>query len=308
MRIYDYLQQASQATRNRLGKSLHHDKFMVGLAIAYGASVIVYLVWHHGFLTPDQFLVMAMLAALLLGRLKAFLWDWIPLILLLFGYEYVRGLVQKINPNVHIFPMIRFDRFVFGTVPTIALQARFYTPGQPCWYDYAAIILYFLHFVVPLTVAFVFWLKNRKLFKQYAAAMVLVSYLTYLTYLAFPAVPPWLAARAGFLPPVARIMDATLSGISAQIQLPTIYSYCGVNLVAAVPSLHAAYPLLTAIFVGGRAPKLIPVMAVYSVAVWVALVYLGEHYVFDVFSGIIYALLTAGLLRYWPGKKSAARN
>jgi hypothetical protein len=308
MNIGSQLEPIKEAAEQPQQKFRSYDRLMFRLAIAYGAAVSVYVIWHRTFLSPDQFLVIGMLAALMLGRAKAFLRDWIPLILLLFGYEYIRGLVETINQSVHILPMIQFDRLVFGTVPTVELQTRFYTPGQPQWYDYAAVVLYLLHFVVPLTVAFIFWVQNARIFKQYSAAMVILSYITYFTYLAFPAAPPWMAAQAGFLPPVTKIMDATFSDLSTQIQLPSIYRLCGVNLVAAVPSLHAAYPLLTALFVGRKAPKLIPVMALYVVSVWVAVVYLGEHYAFDVFVGMIYALFTYGAVKYWPNMKSRMRK
>jgi len=74
-----------------------------------------------------------------------------------------------------------------------------------------------------------------------------------------------------------------------------------------VPSLHAAYPLLTAIFVGERAPKLLPLMAVYVLGVWAAVVYLGEHYVFDVAMGVVYTAAAYGLVVYWPAFRKRLR-
>lgn len=299
MSINHHFHKARQNAKDRWQKSSRYDKFMFSLAIAYLLAICGFMVWHRNFFSPDQFFVFALVAALLLGRVKTFLWDWVPLMLLLFGYEYIRGLVPLVNKHVHVHLMIYFDQFVFGTVPTVNLQSRFYTPGHPHWYDYAAVCLYLLHFIVPMMVAFIFWLKNRQLFRQYASAMVLLSYLTYLTYLAFPAAPPWMAADAGFLPHVTKIMDVTFAHFSQPIQMPTVYRYFGENLMAAVPSLHAAYPLLTALFVGKRVPKLIPLLIVYVLAVWVAVVYLGEHYAFDVFLGIIYALFAYAVAVHW---------
>jgi membrane-associated phospholipid phosphatase len=77
-----------------------------------------------------------------------------------------------------------------------------------------------------------------------------------------------------------------------------------VNLVAAVPSLHAAYPLLMTLFVGAKLPKLVPLLTVYVLAVWMAIVYLGEHYVFDIVTGVIYAVLAYLLVIYWPAIKT----
>ena len=146
------------------------------------------------------------------------------------------------------------------------------------------------------------------MFKEYAAGMVLLSYLAYLTYLAYPAVPPWLASKAGMLPYVTKILDATFATFRQPIHLPTVYRFVGANMVAAVPSLHAAYPLLTGLFVGRESRRLIPVMAVYMASVWMAVIYLGEHYVFDVVAGVAYALVTYCLLRVWRKLKTRVAN
>ena len=60
--------------------------------------------------------------------------------------------------------------------------------------------------------------------------------------------------------------------------------------MAAVPSLHAAYALLIALFLWplARGAWRIP-LAAYPVAMGFALVYTAEHYVVDVLLGWVYA-------------------
>ena len=307
MRISDHVREARRTARERWTKLSSYDKTIFAAVLAYVALTAAYLLWHRTFLSPDQFFVLVLLVSVLLGRVRAFLWDWLPLVVLLFGYEYVRGLVPVINSRVHFQTMIAFDRTVFGTLPTIALQSRFYHPDDPAWYDYAAVICYLSHFIVPLGAAFLLWLQDRKMFREFAAGILILSYAAYLTYLIFPAAPPWLAAQAGLLPKVDRILGNTLLQFRDPISLPTVYAALGVNMVAAVPSLHAAYPLLTALFVGEKAPKLLPLLAVYVFSIWIAVIYLGEHYVFDVAAGILYALLAYALVVYWPAIKAIRR-
>ena len=65
------------------------------------------------------------------------------------------------------------------------------------------------------------------------------------------------------------------------------------NPVAAVPSLHSAYPTLVALFIWklyGRKWGLISFL--YPLSVWVGVIYMGEHYLFDVLSGITYAVVS----------------
>jgi hypothetical protein len=258
MHISRRLREARKSARARWSQSSSYDRIVLLLAVFYVTLSGAFFVWRHNLISPDQFFILALLAAALAGRARTFLWDWLPLVALLLGYEYVRSLVPIINSTVYFRPMIGFDRFFFGDIPTISLQARYYTEGALHWYDYAAVTMYLLHFIVPLSVAFLFWMQDRRIFKEYAAAILILSYLAYFTYLAFPAAPPWLAAQVGLLPNVNRILAVTFRELSDPISLPTLYSKLGVNTVAAVPSLHAAYPLLTALFVCEKLPKLLP--------------------------------------------------
>src|SRR5256885_9387375 len=59
---------------------------------------------------------------------------------------------------------------------------------------------------------------------------------------------------------------------------------------AAMPSLHAAYPFLGALFalrLWGR--RAWPALA-YTAGVWLSIVYLGEHYIVDIIGGAVFAL------------------
>jgi membrane-associated phospholipid phosphatase len=52
------------------------------------------------------------------------------------------------------------------------------------------------------------------------------------------------------------------------------------------PLLHAAYPFFTALFIGKKYPKTVPFLILYAVGVAFAVIYLGEHYFFDVALGL----------------------
>jgi membrane-associated phospholipid phosphatase len=70
-----------------------------------------------------------------------------------------------------------------------------------------------------------------------------------------------------------------------------------VNLVAAVPSLHAGFTALVAMFLWGRVrPGLRPLLALYPLAMALTLIATGEHYLFDVLLGWSYA---AGVMAAW---------
>jgi hypothetical protein len=247
------------------------------------------MIWHRAWLSPDQFFEFAILATLFIGRVKQFLQDWIPVLLLLFGYEYLRGVIPMLAVRPHIYPMIYADTFLFGFIPTLKLQSTLFQNGVNRWYDYVAVTLYISHFVIPMVVAFLFWMFDRKHFKSFTSAFLVLSYLAFFTYIIFPAMPPWMASNLGYLPPLDKIMDQVLGSFAHPISVPSIYQFFGADLVAAVPSLHAAYPWLIFLFLHKKFGAWALVTLPYVLGVWFAVMYLGEHYAIDVIIGVVYA-------------------
>ncbi len=73
------------------------------------------------------------------------------------------------------------------------------------------------------------------------------------------------------------------------------------NPVAALPSLHAAYPWLVLLFAVkffGR-PGLL--FLAYNLALWFTVVYLGHHWVVDILAGMAWATVCFILIQFlWP--------
>jgi hypothetical protein len=192
--------------------------------------------------------------------------------------------------EVNILPMIEADRFLFaGHLPTVELQRLFYNPGHLQLYDYAAFFLYAMHFVLPLAFAFFLWLTNRSLFRRFAYSLVALSYLSFATYVLFPAMPPWMAAEQGYIPHVYKIFDDGLAAVSQGSGIPVVYSFLNPNPVAAMPSLHAAWPMLVFLFIARNYGRRYLALVVYPIAVWLTIVYTGHHYVIDAVVGVLYA-------------------
>jgi hypothetical protein len=275
------------------------------IPVVYVIAVSVYMIWHRAWLSPDQFFGFAIFGALFIGRIKQFLQDWIPVLLLLFGYEYLRGVVPFLSQTPHIYPMINADLMIFGYLPTIKLQTLLFSSNIIHWYDYFAVTLYIAHFVVPMVIAFVFWLHDRKLFKEYASAFLVLSYMAFFTYIIFPAMPPWMASNLGYLPPLAKIMDQVMGSFAHPISVPSIYQFFGANLVAAIPSIHAAYPWLIFLFLFKKYRFLSFLSLPYVFGVWFAVVYLGEHYAIDVLIGIFYATMAFAVVDHFISKNKA---
>ena len=195
--------------------------------------------------------------------------------------------------SAHTWPQLHADQWLAaGQVPTVWLQTHLWHGAAHIhWYDYALWFVYLTHFFATLLVAALLWSLRPSRFRRYMASVVTLAMLGFATYALFPAVPPWMASEQGNLPPLQRIIAIVwehipVSAMSPLFERGSHYA----NNVAAMPSLHAAYAMLIAIFFwkGARWYWRIP-LAVYPLAMGLALVYTAEHYVVDVLAGWIYA-------------------
>lgn len=235
-----------------------------------------------------------------LGVAGRFLLDWSPVFAVLFLYDAIHNRLGRFLPPAHTLPQIRLDEWLSGgTVPTVRLQRAFYTPGHPHAWDYVALAVYTSHFFVPALIALALWLRSRPSYLRYMVGFVGMTTAGYLTYIAFPAVPPWLASQHGALAPTHRIVREVWDhlgqrGLAGMFSGSTVYA----NDVAAIPSLHAAYPVLIAAFFWKDSRPLARAgLALYAVAMAVTLVYSAEHYLLDIALGWLYAFATAFVIR-----------
>lgn len=255
------------------------------------------MIWQGIGIAPDRYAFILLLGAFLVRRTRAFLLDWIPFLFILIAYDFLRSFADNVGGRAHIVELIQWEQAIFGNIPTIWLQNHLYHPGQISWLDFATTIFYFLHFALPLAFGYLVWLDSRAHFRQFVIGILLLSYAGWITYLIYPAAPPWFAYQQGYLPKVHKIIDSTLTLFPDKFNLPTIYHNFNPNIVAALPSMHAAYPLLVLLFAisfwGVRGLFFLP----YVLAVWFSIVYLGEHYVVDVIGGALYAALFFGITK-----------
>ena len=96
----------------------------MGGIIAYALLLCVLMLWRGISLTPDVVVVGFALAAILLGRGRLFLRDWIPFIALFFAYELMRGYADKFGLPIHVDDIISLERIIgLGGLPTHLVQS-----------------------------------------------------------------------------------------------------------------------------------------------------------------------------------------
>jgi PAP2 superfamily len=262
------------------------------LFIAYGTLLAVRSLL-DGSLPNVLQLVIALFGVALIANLgRLFLRDW-TLVLggvaaYMLGARYTQGLDMPIRYT----PQIDVERVLgFGSIPTEWLQAHLYH-GHTGPLEVFALVMYASHFFAVLALGFYIWIRRMgPAFKELMFGLVAASLIADIVFVLYPTAPPWMAAEHGLVQVhhvlKQSLLDVHLNGMAAFIGDPHRY-----NVVAALPSMHAAFPvvaLLVAIRYG--LPRwLIALQAAQLIGVWFAIVYLGDHYLVDAVAGAAVAL------------------
>jgi membrane-associated phospholipid phosphatase len=260
-----------------------------------------FVVWSYNYGIPVQReLVVAWVCGALgcacLGRhpreMLQLIIDWLPMVVVLGAYDITRGAADKLGIGVHLHPMIDFDKAVFfGQTPTEWLQHHLYNPNVVSGWNVAFTLIYTSYFITPFALAGWLWARDRPAYLRFIKRLVTLAIAGVITYILFPAAPPWLAANEGLLHDVTRTTSEGWKIIGVGTSILFSEGQASVNLVAAVPSLHAAFTMLVALALWPRVRQrwVRPLLLLYPAAMGLTLMATGEHYFFDVLLGWVYA-------------------
>jgi membrane-associated phospholipid phosphatase len=139
--------------------------------------------------------------------------------------------------------------------------------------------------------------KNFTLLKRFGWSFLVVNVMGFVTYFIYPAAPPWYVQQYGLGPARMHIQPNAAAAQRFDVLLGThffdqIYGR-GVDVYGAYPSLHVAYPFLTAcavFLVPSMKWARIPAIAFYFL-MCLSAVYLQHHYVVDILLGTTYSAL-----------------
>jgi membrane-associated phospholipid phosphatase len=252
--------------------------------------------------------------------------DWLPFVLVLIAYDFARGASQKLNATTQWTPQIDLDKWIFfDHEPTVWLQQHLEEKSVR-WWDGGVSLVYTSFFLLPYVLAAILWVRSRGEFYRFAYRFVALSFLGLAGFVLFPAAPPWAAARctaadvvshpayptciygdpsyvnggllghfvadhAGVAPYVERLSGRGFGMLHIPVASALLNKGQGtVDLVAAIPSLHAGVTLLVVMFLWRRMRIYWRIFGVaYVLAMAFSLVYSAEHYFVDVLIGWILA-------------------
>ncbi|WP_185976115.1 phosphatase PAP2 family protein [Mycolicibacterium sp. 018/SC-01/001] len=270
-------------------------------------------------------------------RMVAVIRDWLPFALVLIAYDLSRGAATLIGrPTLWHWQADSDRAMFFGTMPTVWLQEHLKLPTPP-WWEVVISAVYMSFFILPYVIAAVLWLKDRQEWKAFVRLFVGLNLIALVIYALVPAAPPWAAARCtsgdvaggpsgpgcmfrsargvpdgGILGSMQFTQDGAHDWVErivgrgwGKLNLHSATALldqgqASVNLVAAIPSLHAGMSAALAAFLWTRVQRRWrPLLVAYPLVMGFTLVYSAEHYVTDLLLGWALAAVVMIALHRW---------
>ena len=284
--------------------------FLQAAGISAGYLLLSYVL--VGF-RPDQLFLVAIFDVLYLltPATRRFISGFSIFFLFWILFDYMKAFPNYRYNTVHIESLYNLEKSLFG----ITQGSSVVTPNE-YWQNHGHTFLdvlcgFFYLCWMPLPLLFSGWLyyANRPHFYRFAWTFLLTNIIGFVIYYVYPAAPPWYVQLHGFqFNPGTPGNTAGLAKFDTYFHghiFHSLYAKSS-NVFAAMPSLHAAYPLLA--FYYGVKNKLggwmIALFGIITVGIWFTAVYTSHHYVLDVLAGILCAVTGITLFNVIAEKKN----
>lgn len=272
-------------------KGARRIRLVFGILFGFFAVAVAFAELSRGDWNLSPILLAMTATAIATNRGGRFAYYFLPVALGLWCYMLAAQAANSLKLTVHYLPQLDLERILPGPLPTVWLQEHLYR-GSTGPLEVFALVMYLSHFVVPLLVGFALAMSKRgRAFASLMFTILTAAALGEITFVLAPTAPPWLAAEHGLLPGVHHLLKETLYGVHLTkigdfIGDPTKY-----DITAAVPSLHAAFPIICLLVVRkyGLPGWMTLALALNFVGVVFSIVYLGDHYLVDAIAGVLYA-------------------
>ena len=280
---------------------------MALLFLAYGGALEYSSLTHGGDFSVAALFFVMLAIALFVGRGGSFVYYFVPLFLGLFAYVLAGRYALRLSLPVHYLPQLRAEEWLLpGPLPSVWLQEHLYH-GTTGIVETFAVVMYISHFLIPLVLGFGLAIARRgHAFKMMMFGLLVVSIFGELTFVLAPTAPPWLAEQNGYVSGIHHILKQSLYDLHLPAAASAVGDREAYDTTAAVPSLHAAFPLVCLLTCWlCRLPRwLTTALALNVAAVSFSVVYTGDHYVIDVLVGFMYGAAAVLLVRRLLGAEA----
>lgn len=211
-------------------------------------------------------------------------------------YDSMRVFPNYLVNDIHIIEPYRIEKTFFGINYNnkILSPNEYFAIKSSSFLDVMSGLFYINWVPIPLLFATYLFFKNKYLLLQFFSAFLIVNLIGFIGYYLFPAAPPWYYASYG-----NQILFDTpgncagLANFDRFFNINLFHSLYekNANVFAAMPSLHASYPIIVLIYGIKQKIRLgIIIFVLFLAGIWFSAVYSGHHYVIDLLAGGICAI------------------
>ncbi|HVM94852.1 MAG TPA: phosphatase PAP2 family protein, partial [Candidatus Acidoferrales bacterium] len=230
------------AARRPSAASLRNERILIEIVLLYVAVLVTMVASErYVFVVKSLVVPVLLLAALLSGRLKRFINEWVVFLAAVEFFDFGRGLVFAATSHfelpMHLQYVVAVDRWLCAgeVAPVVVQKLRSYL-SNPYWLDRFFFLVYSSHFVFFLIFGLTVWIVRPRAFRTYAIAILATMYGGLLSYFLVPTVPPWMASsQFAAIPEITQFVRTIYN-----VHLPHLLAAFDVNTIAAMPSVHAA--------------------------------------------------------------------
>ena len=273
-------------------------------------GIVIYFIAINQFIhiRPDHAFLALVIFSIALGKQKSkqFLIDWAPFIFFWVAYDMMRGIADSVRSIINVVPPFKLELILFGPLFGGQIPSFYFEHFQAVhegtfikiFLDVMGANFYTLHFGAPLILGWIFWhtTNDRRIFYHFVYTLTILNIMALITFMLYPAAPPWYVYQYGLTQPAGHVVGSAGGLINfdkligARV-LQSVWDTFNANLYAAIPSLHGAYPCVMAFFGMKKFKRLRWLWLFYPLGTWFSAVYLDEHYIIDLFIGLIYFII-----------------
>jgi len=274
---------------------MEFQRFTKKNIIINSLMAIVYLVWTHllGGTRPEHYFLIIFWFVMYYAHEKTrrFITGFSIFIIFWIIYDSMRIIPNYEVSTVHIKQPYELEKLLFGITSnnTLLTPNEYFDTIHTKFLDILSGLFYLNWIPVPIAFAIYLYFKDKTLFAKFSMVFLIVNIFGFIIYYIYPAAPPWYVKLYGFGLHLG--VPGNTSGLGRFDQLTGIPIFAGIyeknaNVLAAMPSLHASYPVIVLFYAIKKKIGWFNIFFIlFMLGIWFSAVYSGHHYVIDVVAG-----------------------
>lgn len=272
---------------------------------AISVGYLLLAAWLIGFKGDQVFLVVLFNSLFYIsGPTRRFILGFSVFIVFWIIFDSMKAFPNYRYNAVHIESIYNAEKSLFGRDGHTPNE--FWQQHTSPFLDILAGVFYLCWIPVPLAFAGYLFYKDKTAFLRFSMTFLLVNLLGFIIYYVYPAAPPWYVQHYGF--DFNPHTPGNTAGLGRFDSLLHVSVFSGLyakssNVFAAMPSLHASYPLIVFYYgIRTRQGWINLLFGTIMAGIWFAAVYSSHHYVLDVLAGIACGLTGIALFNFFYRK------